>query len=341
MPKSLNNLWEEVVSFENLLEAYKEARKGKRCKNEVLQFGYNLEENLINIQNHLIWKSWSPGKYRTFYVYDPKKRLISAPPFEDRVVHHALIKVIEPIFERKFVFDSYACRKNKGIHAAVLRLQSFLKRAKRNFQKVYVLKADISSYFPSINHQILFNILKRTIRDKNVLWLCEKIIYESGYRQHGIPVGSLTSQLFANVYLDALDHYVKDDLGVKFYVRYMDDFIIIGNSKEVLWELLEKIKNFLLKLKLHLNPKTNVFPAYRGVDFAGYRTWATHILPRKRNVKNFRNKVKWMKKGYKCGSIGIEYIRPRIMSFLGYMKHCSSYITTKKIFQEIIFIKDF
>ncbi|KAA0257235.1 alpha/beta hydrolase [Deferribacter autotrophicus] len=339
MPKSVNGLWEEIVSFENLFAAYKEARRGKRYRNEVLQFGYNLEENLINIQNHLIWKSWTPGKHRTFYVHDPKKRLISAPPFEDRVVHHAIVRVIEPLFEKKFIYDSYACRKDKGIHAATLRLQSFLRIAKRNWPKVYVLKADISSYFPSVNHQILLDILKRTIRDENVLWLCEKVISDFGYDEQGIPVGALTSQLFANVYLDQLDHYLKDGFGVKFYVRYMDDFVILGSAKKCLWGLLDKIKDFLLRLKLRLNPKTNVFPVHRGVDFAGYRTWATHILPRKRNVKKFRKKMKWIQKAYASGKIDLDYIRPRVMSFLGYMKHCNSLATTKMLLNEIVFYR--
>jgi len=144
MPKTYNNLWEQVVIFENLYEAYLEARKGKRYRDEVLLFGSNLEENLINLQNHLLWKSWRPGRFRSFYVYDPKKRLICAPPFQDRVVHHALVRVIDPLFERKFIYDSYACRKGKGTHAAVQRLQSFLRKARRNWDRTYVLKADIS-----------------------------------------------------------------------------------------------------------------------------------------------------------------------------------------------------
>ena len=287
MPKTSNNLWCQIICFENLFEAYKEARKGKRYRNDVLNFSYNLEECLINIQNHLLWKTWRPGKFRSFYVYDPKKRLIQAPPFEDRVVHHALVRVIEPLFERKFIYDSYACRKGKGIHAATLRVQGFLRRAKRNWgERVYVLKADISKYFPSINHNKLIQIIGRTIKDKNALWLCERIIKNCGYEVKGIPVGALTSQLFANIYLDQLDHYLKDDLGVKYYLRYMDDFVILGRAKSELRALLYRIEEFLVyELLLCLNPKTSISPAKRGVDFAGYRTWATHILPRKRNIK--------------------------------------------------------
>lgn len=340
MPKSVNGLWEQVVAFENLFEAYKEARKGKRHRSDVLKFGYNIEENLINIQNHLIWKSWSPGKYRAFCVYDPKKRLILAPSFEDRVVHHAIVRVVEPFFEKKFIYDSYACRRGKGIHFAVLRLQSFLKRAKRIYPKVYVLKADISSYFPSIDHNILINVLERTIRDKNVLWLFKKIIYESGYEHCGIPVGALTSQLFANIYLDQLDHYLKDDLGVKFYVRYMDDFVILGDSKQYLWELLDKIKTFLVSLKLNLNPKTSIFPASKGVDFAGYRTWSTHILPRKRNVKRARKRFKKLALLYNQGEITLQKVKNSIMSFVGYMKHCNGHRSLFYILRETVLTRN-
>jgi len=339
MPKTYNKLWGKVISFENLYNAYIEARKGKKYRKEVLEFSYNLEENLIILQNQLYWKMWAPGRYKEFYVYDPKKRLIAAPPFKDRIVHHALVRVIEPLFEKKFIYDSYACRKYKGTHTVVLRLQSFLKRAKRNWESVYVLKADISQYFPSINHDCLLKILSRTIRDKDVLWLCKRIIRYSDYETIGIPVGALTSQLFANIYLDQLDHFVKDDLGVKYFVRYMDDFVILGDDKKKLWGLLEEIKGFLSdRLSLRLNPKTSIFPAYKGIDFAGYRTWATHILPRKRNIKKFRKKLKWMQQAYSSGKIKLEYIKPRIMSFLGYMKHCSSYTTVKKLFSETIFL---
>ncbi len=283
-----------------------------------------------------------PGKYRQFYVYDPKKRLISAPPFEDRIVHHALVNVVEPLFERRFIYDSYACRKEKGVHKAVLRLQSFLRRAKRHSNRVFVLKADISKYFPSIDHNVLISILKRTIGDRRAMWLCERIIKHKCVNSEGkgIPVGALTSQLFANVYLDQLDHFIKDRLGVKFYVRYMDDFIILAGTKAYLWNVLEKIKGFLERLKLKLNPKTSVFPAERGVDFAGYRTWATHILPRKRNVKKFRRKAKWMMKAYALGKIDLSYIKPRLMSFLGYMKHCYSNTTVRFVLEEFRVVRD-
>jgi retron-type reverse transcriptase len=340
MPKTYNNLWDKIVSFENLLDAFQEASKGKKNHNSVLMFKNNLEENLINIQNKLVWKTWSPGSYHSFFVYEPKQRLVQAPCFEDRVVHHALIDVIEPLFDNKFIKDSYACRSGKGIHSASLRLQYFLRKAQAEYKKTYVLKADISKYFPSINHNKLLSLIKRTIKDCDVLWLCEKMIKHYGYEQRGLPVGALTSQLFANIYLDKLDHFFKDQLGYKYYLRYMDDFVILSPDKGKLWDLLSDLEAFLaVELDLALNPKTAVFPASKGVDFAGYRVWPTHILPRKTIIKNSKSKFKKLAKLYSLGVCDLDYIKPRVDSFLGYMKHCSSRKTVTKILEDFTLIR--
>jgi retron-type reverse transcriptase len=334
MPKTHNNLYPKVCDFGNIYDAFLKARKGKRYRNDVLMFSSRLEENLIDIQNNLIWKTYSPLPFREFYVHDPKKRLIQAPAFRDRVVHHALCNVIEPLFERKFIYDSYACRRGKGTHAAVARLQRFMRKLRRNHGNFYILKADISQYFPSINHSILMNIIQRTIRCKDTLWLIETIIFQT---DQGLPIGALTSQLFANVYLNELDHFIKDQLGVKYYLRYMDDFVIAHPDKKYLKRLLCDIQDFLItRLALKLNPKTRICPYAQGVDFAGYRTWPTHILPRKRNVKRAKRMFKKLMKDYALGIIGLGYIKPRLMSFLGYMKHCDGYTTLHHILSEFV-----
>ena len=341
MPKTHANLWGQITSWENLIKSYREARRGKRYRPETLRFEERLEENLINIQNHLLWGSWRPGPWREFWVYDPKSRLIQAPPFQDRVVHHALVDVVEPLFERKMIYDSYACRASKGTHGAVQRLQAMLRQARRQWAEVYVLKADISKYFPSINHARLKEILTRTVRDPAVLWLCERIIQGGGYEKRGIPVGALTSQLFANVYLDQLDHQIKDHWGIKHYVRYMDDFVILGRSKRELWNLLDRLQDYLaIDLKLSLNPKTAIYPASKGVNFAGYRTWSTHILPRKRNIKRTRHTFRSLARSYAAGKLDLDYIKPRLMSFLGYVKHCNAWKTTNSLLNELILIRN-
>ena len=270
-------------------------------------------------------------------VYEPKARFIQAPPFKDRVVHHALVQVIEPLFERKFIHDSYACRVGKGTIAAVLRTQNFLRRAKAKWRQVYVLKADISKYFPSIQHDHLLRILKRTIRDKDVLWLCEIIIRNCGEGGRGIPAGALTSQLWGGVYLGQLDHLIKDEFGIRFYTRYMDDWIILAPDKKRLWSILDAIEDFLTsRLELRLNPKTRIFPASHGVDFCGYRIWATHLLPRKRNTTRMRRRFRKLAKLYAERQITLKKVRASVMSFLGYMKHCSGFRTTESVLGELI-----
>jgi len=195
MPRTANGLWENLTTFENLYLAYLGARDGKRYRNEVMQFSIEAEESLFNIQNHLIWKSWTPGLQREFVVREPKLRLIQAPPFQDRIVHHALVRVVEPHFERRFIADSYACRKGKGTQRAVMRVQHFLRVAKRNWGAgLYVVKADISRYFASIQHHVLMQEVERAIADPNVLWLWRQIL--GGYGHEAglvLPVGALTS----------------------------------------------------------------------------------------------------------------------------------------------------
>lgn len=335
--KTYNNIWKDIIDWGSLYWAYLAARAGKRYAGEVLEFQERLEEKLTVIQNQLIWGQWRPGRWHEFIVHDPKLRLIQAPPFADRIVHHALVDAISPFFEKKFIHDSYACRVGKGFHMATKRTQCFLRCVSKRPGGPYVLKADISKYFPSINHDCLMSILRRTIRDVPVLQLCEVIVRQSGFPEVGIPVGALTSQLFANTYLDQLDHYLKDQLGVKYYCRYMDDFIVVHNSKKELWEILKAAEDFLInRLCLRLNPKTDIFPGSHGVDFCGYRIWASHILPRRRTVRRARHKLQRLARLCSAGQIPLLRVRASIMSFIGYMQHCSGHRTTLEILQQTI-----
>lgn len=337
IPKTYNNLWDEVTSFQNIYNAYIRARKNKRFQNEILQFGNKLEENIITLQNKLMQKTWKPSRYRQFYVYEPKKRLISAPAFSDRVVHHAVVSVIEPLFEKKFIERSFACRIGKGTHAAHETVIKTLRKYCRKYNRVWVLQADISKYFDSINHDILLSILHRTIRDKNTVWLMETIIRNSEFNNVGIPVGALTSQLFANIYLDTLDHFITDKLGYGCYIRYMDDTLLFSDNKDELEFLKKEINNFVSsKLELKLNPKTKIYPASQGIDFCGYRTWATHSLPRKRNVKRIRRRLKKLAGLVKKGERDIGSLREVWVSFLGYMQHCSSLSTVRSVYVETL-----
>ncbi|MEA4872166.1 MAG: reverse transcriptase/maturase family protein [Synergistaceae bacterium] len=336
VPKTYGNLWGQIVDIENLYCAYLAARDKKREKSEVLSYDSHREENLIIAQNELIWHTWSPKPYRQFEVHEPKRRLIHAPQFSDRVIHHALVRVIEPLFERKMIFHSFACRKGLGTHNAVATAEMFARKMAAKYGQYYFLKGDIHHYFPSINHEALKNIIRRTIRDKDVLWLINKIIDESGFPGVGLPIGTLTSQLFANVYLDSLDHHMKDVLGVKHYLRYMDDFIVFSNDKGELRTLLNETRQWLSdNLKLQLNGKTRIVSQSEGLDFCGYRIWPAYRLPRKRNVTRMRRRMKKLCKRYRRGAIPAENVKAAWASFLGYMKHCNGHKTKFKIWQEL------
>jgi len=341
MPKSFNNLWNQVIDFENLYHAYRAACKGKRYRWESLKFKKNLEENLIGLQNNLIWNMYEPDPYRQFYVFEPKKRLISAPTFRDRVVHHALVQVIEPIFENRFVNDTFACRVGRGTHAAMRHVERCARAAHRQWGSYYVLKCDVSKFFPSVDHDVLKRIVGRTIADTWVMGLTDVIIrsYESADQDgKGIPIGALTSQLFANLYLNPLDHYLKEERRVKYYGRYMDDFVILHNDKQYLRELLSDIENYLHdKLRLNMNPKTGIFAGKNGIDFCGYRIWPTHIKPRKSTVKRAKRRLKKMAKDYKDDPSVLDHAKASIQSFLGYIMHCNGWHTTQSVLEGTVF----
>jgi retron-type reverse transcriptase len=338
MPKTNNDIWKDVIDFERLYQGYKDARRGKRYRRESLLFAKNLEENLITLQNELIWNTYAPSPFRQFYVYEPKKRLISAPAFRDRVVQHTLVSVIEPIFEKKFVKETFACITGRGTHAAVRHTLSCSRAAKRNWGGYYVLKCDISGFFPSVNHDVLKKIMRHSISDARVLNLLDNIIDSYDAEGRGIPIGSLTSQLAANVYLDPLDHYLKEECRVAYYARYMDDFVILHHDKVYLRELWQDIETFVrYKLDLNLNPKTGIFPDRRGIDFCGYRIWPTHIKPRKSTVKRAKRRLKKMARVYKTNPGILEHAKASLNSFLGYIKHCSGNKTMKSLLKSVIF----
>ncbi len=330
MPKTYNNLFEKIISYENLYLAYMDAKKHKKLKHEVLEFGVNVEEKLKDIHDRLEAGTWKPSPYHEFLAKtEVKRRVINAPTFADRVVHMAIYRVIMPLFEKKYIFDSYACRIGKGSWKATQRLQHFLRVAKRKYERVYVLQCDIAKYYPSIYKPVLMDEIRRTIRDKRLLQLLELIYFEFNGSERGIPIGTVTSQLAANVLLNKLDHFLKECVGAEYYLRYMDDFIIIDGDKDRLRKILQDIEWFVSAvLKLQLNPKTGIFPACQGVDFAGYRTWATHIKPRKRNVKAAKIRFKNLSWHFRHGRIDAKAIDRRIASFRGYMCHCAGYRST-------------
>lgn len=328
--KTYKNLFEKICSFENLHLAYLKARKCKRYRDYVLEFSYNLEENLLKLQQELLTQTYQHGSYRKFIVCDLKKRLIKAAPFRDRIVHHALCNIIEPIFNKGFIYDSYACQKEKGTHKAVLRIRNFLKSELNS----YCLKCDISKYFESIDHQILFKLIQKKIVDQKVLWVI-KIILESSNKEldRGIPIGNLTSQLFANIYLNELDQFIKHRLRMKYYIRYMDDFLILDSSKKKLRQIKTEIREFLRnRLKLELHPrKANIFPIEKGINFLGYQNFKDYRLLRKNTVKRFIKRTKVYQKRLNKELMSCEKFNNSLQSWIAYAEFGSSWRLRKNL----------
>lgn len=350
--KTYNGLYPQICSFENLWKAACKAQKGKRFQDNVARFNFHRERELLRLQEELLSQTYRPGDYYEFTIYEPKRRMISAAPYRDRVVHHALCNIIEPIFDRIFIYDSYACRVGKGTHRAVDRFTKFCRKTR------YVLKADIRKYFPSIDHEILKELIRRKIKDKKTLWLIDLIIDSSNpqepasfyfpgddlftpfERRRGIPIGNLTSQFFANVYLNPFDHFVKEQLHCKRYIRYCDDFVVLAQGKTRLHQVRERMAEYLVSLRLKLHPnKTQVFPVKEGTDFLGYRIFPTHRRVRRENIVRFKRRMRRLQEAYAKGEVSVLKVRQSVQSWIAHVSHADSYGLRKRLLQEIVFTR--
>jgi RNA-directed DNA polymerase len=348
--KRLSGVWPKLVSFENLLRAYRKARRGKRDRPGVAEFGLDLERELIALQRELDRGEYKPGAYRLFTIYDRKPRVIAAAPFRDRVVHHAVMNLIEPPLDRTFISDSYACRRAKGVHAAVDRYQAWAQTYR------YVLKMDVRQYFPSIDHDLLKGKLRRRIKDRLILDLLDRIIdgspngnaepyYFPGddlftplERRVGIPIGNLTSQFFANLYLDDLDHYIKQRLRIRPYLRYVDDMVLLDDDKKRLADIREMIREWLAQERLQLHPnKAHISPARDGLNLLGYFVYPRRRLLRNDNGHRFARKFRYLAKAYAAGHVQWSEISPRVQSWIGHAKHADTDRLRRKIFSQAVF----
>jgi retron-type reverse transcriptase len=316
------NLFERIYDYENLYQAYLLARRQKRYRGQVLNFTYNLEDNLIQLQNELVWKTYKVSPYRQFKVYEPKERLISALPFRDRVVQHAICRVIEPVSEKKMLYDSFACRTGQGSLKAANRLSFFMGKA--GTQRY--LKCDVKKYFQSINIPTLKEIVRTYIDDPDVLWILDMVL-DSAVGS-GVPIGNLLSQLFANVYLNELDFYMKVKLRTKYYIRYMDDVIILDTSKEKLRVTQSVIEEFLeKKLALRLNDKTRIGKTSDGIEFVGFRIFLHNRLIKKQSIGRMNNKYR----AWKRGKIPDERYLRSIGSWVGHAKGTACHELVEKV----------
>lgn len=320
------------------MKAYHKARKCKRYRPDVLEFEANREDNLFQAIEVLKDGTYQPGEYRVFKVWEPKERIIMALPFFDRVIQHMIVNFIEPIFEKRFLFHSYACRKGKGVHEASKTLSKWLYELEVvQGKKIYAIKGDIHHYFQSVSHDILKAEIRRYISDKALLKILDRIIDHNGIFPPGVGilVGNLTSQLFANVYLNKLDQFVKHELKVKYYVRYMDDFIILSEDPAELRRLLAIIEEFLRReLRLELNPKTTILAAKNGINFVGY----IHYKDHKKIRKDARRRLTKLLKAFETGEVELEYFDRSIESRFGHMEHADTYNyirETKKTIEEL------
>jgi retron-type reverse transcriptase len=286
--RTFNNLYGLIISPANLLLAWDRFKKGKRKKKDVALFEYKVEQNLFTLYKDLCDKTYRHQQYFGFYITDPKVRHIHKATVRDRVVHHALFMLLNPLFESTFINDSFSCRVDKGNHVGMKRLEAMTKIVSKNHTKpCFVLKCDIRKFFDSVDHDILLGLLLKRITDSDVQWLLREIILgfsssESLFERRGLPIGNLTSQLFANVYMNEFDQFMKHELKVKYYARYTDDFVVVADSIQYLQSLLPDIHQFLHKrLKLQLHPKkVSIRTLVSGADFLGYVVRQRHRLVR-------------------------------------------------------------
>ena len=342
------SLYDELYSFRSLELAYRKARKGKRSKNSVKEFELNLEGNLIQLKRELETLAYEPRPLKQFTIRDPKTRLISASHFRDRVVHHALCNIIQPIFERTFIDDSFANRIGKGTRKALERFDSFKRKVGKNGRIVngaqddnmvvgYILKADIRHYFDNVDHDVLMGLISRRISDERILALVRKILsnHTTNNPGKGMPIGNLASQFFANLYLNELDCFVKHELKAKFYIRYVDDFVIMHSSKKTLLQWKCQIADFLETLKLDLHPeKSKICPLHNGVGFLGYRIFYHYALLRSSNVRTMENRMLRYESLYKEGCITYEKVAQGFESWMSFAKYANSYGQRKKMAKE-------
>ncbi len=351
MPAKARDLFDEIASFPALLEAARKAARGKRAKPGAAAFLANLEPEVLRLERELGSGSYGPGRYTVIQIRDPKHRTVSAAPFRDRVVHHAFCAVVEPIFERGFIHDSYANRLGKGTHRAIARYERFRDRHGR------VLRCDIYRYFPAIDHEILKADLRRRIACERTLWLADRIIDGSNpqeavnlyfpgdhlftpfERRRGLPIGNLTSQFFANLYLNGLDHFCKEVLRAKGYLRYVDDFALFHDEREQLEDWRQRIAEYLEGRRLRLHPrKTLVLDTAQPAPFLGLI-----LLPRgyrrlpEDNVRRFRNRLRGLRDRWRAGTVERAEVIQRVRAWVAHAEHADTWHLRQAIFRAMRF----
>ena len=325
--KRVNNLYPLIYDIDNIELADKKARKCKEKRYGVARHDRNPHKENVDLSNRLKNRTYRTSDYSNYKIYEPKERTISRLPYyPDRIVHHAIMNIMEPIWVKIFTADTYSRIKNRGIHALVKKLRRDLDQDPEGTK--YCLKMDIRKFYPSLNHDILKAIIRKKVKDKDLLWLLDEIIDSA----EGVSIGNYLSQFFANLYMAYFDHWVKEELKVKYYYRYADDIVLLSDSKEQLRSWLLAIKLYLTNvLKLKLKDNYQIYPVdSRGIDFVGYKLYHTHTLLR----KSIKYKMFKLVRKYKEGTITLEDLKQRMASYFGWLKYCNSKNLLKKIYQE-------
>lgn len=314
--KRHGNLFEYLISFSNLHAAAKKARQGCGRNSESCRFVFRLEPEIFALKKALAEGTYRPGKYRYFTIYDPKVRRIVVAPFRDRVVHHAIVRVLAPIYENCFIFDSYATRPGKGTHAALQRTQQFLRRNR------WFLKADIHKFFDSVPHDLLLSIVARKIKDQRFFNVLEKVVRNTDPPGFGLPIGNLTSQFLANVHLNPFDHFIKEEAGVKCYLRYMDDFVLFADHRKKVLDMRTPIQDFLQqRLGLALKQRgTWVNRSVHGLSFLGHCIYPGVIRVRGKNLRRSLKRIRAKQKAWTGGFVTENHAADSMASSIGHLR---------------------
>jgi len=343
-------MFNTLTSWDNLLLAYQKAAKGKRGHANVAAFEHRLEDHLLELQAELQAKTYRPGPYASFHIHEPKHRLISAAPFRDRVVHHALCNLIEPIFERSFIFDSYANRIGKGTHRALNRAQEFARAYP------YVLQCDLRQFFPSIDHAVLRETLTRKISDPGLLWLCGQILasgagvlaeeYEMTWfagddlfaasRPRGLPIGNLTSQFWANVLLNPFDHFVKRKLECEAYIRYVDDFLLFARDKATLWDWLAGIQSRMERMRLSLHPDAAPRPVTEGFTFLGFQIFPQHRRLKRQKGLYYQRKLRSLRAEYAACRLPFTELTASVQGWSNHVRYGNTIGLRKSLLGKLV-----
>ena len=333
MPKTIRNKYKENLTYEKLLDAHIKSRKGKGYRKEIILFNLKQEEYIMWLYEQLKNKNYKHGGYTEFYVTEPKLRKIEKSRYLDRIVHRWVVdNFLEPCYVPKFINTSYACLKERGMHRAALYVKDTMKHCKIKWDEYYILKMDVAKYFDNINKKILLKILERNIKDPDLMWLIKEILY-ANKREKGLEIGNYTSQMFANIYLNEVDQYIKHKLKVKYYCRYLDDSIVIVRTKKEAKEILEKIRKYLKEnLELELNKKTQIFKNKQGVNFCGYKINEYRMKLRDKGKRKLKKKVKKLKEEIQKENLTSKQAKKYLAGHLGYIKYANNYNLLNKIF---------